>query len=80
MRDQTILEAIEATLASAGVYNSGEIASTIFEGLIEVSVPLYRYKDDNDQEWYDPDFEGLLDSFGCGAEDVEGGYFMPYKL
>lgn len=79
MRNENIEQVLEQTLHAAGITNSGAIASVIWQGLEEMSSPIYKYVDEDDNVWFGTDPEGMVDSFGCELTDLEGGYFLPAK-
>lgn len=78
-RNENIEQVIEQTLYTAGVSNSGAISQVIWEGLEEMSSPIYQYVDEDGQVWFGTDPEGMVDSFGCDISELVGGYFLPAK-
>lgn len=78
-RNTNIEQHLEQTLQTAGISNSGEIAAVLWEGLEEMSSPVYRYTDEDGVIWFGKDPDEMVDSFGCDITELEGGYFLPAK-
>lgn len=75
----TIEQMIQETLQTAGVSNSGDIASVIWSGIEEKVSAVYKYHDEDSNCWFGTDPEEMVDSFGCDISELEGGYFLPVK-
>ena len=78
-RNENIQQVLEQTLYTAGVSNSGSIAEVIWEGIEQMSSPVYRYTDEDGVIWFGKDPDEMVDSFGCDITELEGGYFLPAK-